>query len=245
MSITTILQVYRRPQYLQEQLEAIAKQTIKSDKIVIVHNEGEVDFNYPNNVQLVYANPNMKFHLRYAVGLLADTEYVSFFDDDTIPQPKWTENCINTIAKHDCICVTNGRIVDRVNKRQYGPGWSNPNNEEIEVDFGGHAIFLKKKNLKYMFFDDIIEHNNGEDIQLSANAQIFGKIPTFVPPHPVSNKEIWGSDPEKAMKYGCDPVSSWIVNKSHNQERFRLFDEYVKRGWKLILENNKHKITSF
>ena len=175
--------------------------------------------------------------------MLADTEYVSFLDDDTMPQPKWTENCINTIAKHDCICVTNGRIVDRKNKKQYGPGWSNPSDNEIEVDFGGHALFLRKKNLKYMFYDDIIEYNNGEDIQLSANAQIFGKIPTFVPPHPKSNRELWGSDPEKAMKYGCDSVSSWIVNKTHNQERFNLFDEYVKRGWKLILENTAHRIT--
>ena len=236
MSITTILQLYKRPEYLQEQLEAVMKQTIKSDKIIIVHNEGEVNFKYPENVQVIYAKPNMKFHLRFAIGLLADTEYVSFLDDDTIPQPKWYENCINTIKKHDCICGTNGRIVDRKNKRQFGPGWSNPSDNEVEVDFVGHAWFLRKENLKYMWYDNIIEFNNGEDVQLSANAQIFAGIPTFVPPHPMLNKEVWGSDPTKAMKYGCDSVASWIVNKMHNQERYILFDEYVRRGWKLLLE---------
>jgi len=236
--ITTIIQVYKRPEYLKEQLEAVKKQTVKSDKLIIVHNEGVIDknFEYPEGAQVVYANPNMKFHLRFAVGLLIDTEYVSFLDDDTIPQPGWYQNCLNTIEKHDCICVTNGRIVDRARKTQYGPGWSNPSNDEVEVDFGGHAWFMKKNNLKYMWFDEIIEYNNGEDIQLSANAQIFGKIPTFVPPHPANDMSIWGSDPKKAMEYGCDSVSSWIKNKNHNIERYKLFDEYVKKGWKLLLE---------
>lgn len=238
MSITTVLQIYKRPDYLKEQLEAIDTQTIKSERIFIVHNEGGVKFDIPEreDIQYFYISPNQKFHPRFALGLLAKTEYVSFFDDDTIPGSRWVENCINTINKHDCICVTNGRIIDRINKRQYGPGWSNPSDKEVEVDFGGHAWFLKKKNLKYMFYDDIIEYNNGEDIQLSANAKIFANIPTFVPPHPISDKTLWGSDPEKAMKFGCDSVSSWIVNKTHNQERYRLFDEYVKRSWKLLLE---------
>jgi len=240
MSITTILQIYKRPNYLKEQIQAIKNQTIKSDKIMIVHNEGGITFNYSRDiqkdVQLIYANPNMKFHLRFAIALLCQSEYVAFFDDDTIPQPQWYENCLNTIKKHDCICVTNGRIIDRKNNKQYGPGWGNPSDNEVEVDFGGHAWFLRKKNLKYMWYDDIIEYNNGEDIQLSANAQIFGKIPTIVPPHPSSNKRLWGSDPQKAIEYGCDSVASWIVNKSHNKERYKLFDEYVKRGWKLILE---------
>jgi len=90
--------------------------------------------------------------------------------------------------------------------------------------------------LKYMWCDETMEHNNGEDIQLSANAQKYGGVPTFVPPHPLSDRSLWGSDPEKAMKYGCDPVSSWIINKTHNQERYNLFDKYVEKGWKLILE---------
>lgn len=237
LNITTIIQIYKRPNYLQEQIEAVKNQTVKSDKIVIVHNEGEIKFKYPKDIQLVYANPNLKFHLRYAVGLLMNTEYISMLDDDTIPQPRWYENCIETIKKHNCICVTNGRIVDRKNKTQYGPGWSNPSNNERLVDFGGHALFFKKSTLKYMWYDEIIEYNTGEDIQLSANAQIYGNIPTYVPPHPRENKNLWGADPEKSMKYGCDEMSSWIVNKeTHNSERFKLFDEYVKKGWKLVLE---------
>lgn len=231
--ITTILQIFKRPEYLQEQLEAIANQTVKSEHIIIVHNEGEVDFEYPDNVQLIYANPNTKFHLRFAVGLLVDTEYVSFLDDDTIPQTGWNQNCIDTIKKHDCLCVTNGRIF--VPPQSWAaPGWSNPCDKEVLVDFGGHAWFLKSENLQYMWRDKIHEYNNGEDIMLSANLKRYGNIPTYVPPHPVDNKEIWGSDPEKAMKFGNDNVAHWIIEPTHSEERFALVRNYAKKGWETI-----------
>jgi hypothetical protein len=233
--ITTILQVYKRPDYLAEQLEAIEKQTIKTDRLIIVHNEGNIEqnFNYPDNTQVIYANPNMKFHLRFAIGLLADTEYVSFLDDDTIPQPGWYQNCIDTIKKHDCLCVTNGRIY--VPPRSWaGPGWGNPSDDEVLVDFGGHAWFLKTENLKYMWQDKIYEYKNGEDIMLSANLQIYANIPTYVPPHPRGNMLIWGSDPEKAKKYGSDSVAHWITQPTHFEERFNLIETYQKKGWKTI-----------
>ena len=238
--ITTILQIYKRPQYLAEQLEAIRKQTTKSDKLIIVHNYGGIplsDFDIPEDATVIAANDNLKYHLRFAIGLLAETEYVSFFDDDTIPGENWYKNCVETIDKHNCICVTNGRIVNRVKRQQYGPGWSNPSDTEVLVDFGGHAWFMRTETLKFMWFGNILEYRNGEDIQLSANAQIFGNIPTFVPPHPRADMSVWGSG-KNAMKYGSDEVSSWIVNAStHNDERYRLFDKYVEKGWKLILEN--------
>ncbi len=236
MLLTTILQVYKRPQYLIEQLIAIESQTVKSDKIIIVHNEGGFKFKYPKNVELIYAKPNRKFHLRFAIGLLETSDYLAFYDDDTIPGIRWIENCIETIKKHECVCVTTGRIVDRKNKTQLAPGWNNPSDNEHLVDFGGHSWVLQTKNLKYMWYDNSLNLNNGEDIQLSANSQIFGNIPTYVPPHPISDKTLWGTNPEKAMMYGCDPVSSWMVNLTHNEDRFKLFDEYVKKGWKLLLE---------
>ena len=234
--LTTILQIYRRPNYLKEQIKAIQNQTIKSDKIIVIHNEGNIKFDYPDNIELIYANPNRKFHLRFVIGLLEQSEYLVFYDDDTIPGQQWHKNCIDTINKHNCICGTNGRIVDRKNRKQYGAGWTSPSSNETKVDLVGHSWFMKKETLKYMFYDDIIEYENGEDIQLSANAQIFANIPTYVPPHPSSDKSLWGSDPLKGMKYGSDTVASYICNRKHHQERYDLFDIYVKKGWKLILE---------
>ena len=233
MSVTTILQIFKRPNYLKEQLEAVLNQSVKSDKIIVVHNEGDIKIEYPDNVQLIYANPNMKFHLRFAIGLLTDTEYVSFLDDDTIPQSRWYENCIETIRRHDCLCVTNGRIYVPPDKWA-APGWGNPIDNEMLVDFGGHAWFLRQENLKYMWYDKVYEFKNGEDIMLSANLQVYGNIPTYVPPHPPSDLTMWGSHPEKAKKFGSDAVAHWLTQPTHFKERFDLVEKYAEKGWKLI-----------
>jgi len=239
-TITSYLQCYKRPDYLVEQIEAIKKQTIPTSKFVIVHNEGGMEIDYASAyfsgkpLDVFYANPNQKFHFRFTIALLASTEYVAFFDDDTIPGEKWFENCIDTIKRHDCVCVTNGRIYTHDKRSPWlCPGWGNPSTKEIEVDFGGHAWFLKTENLRYMWQDKIHNINNGEDIMLSANLKRFGGIPTFVPPHPPTDKSLWGSG-DKAVKYGSDEVASWIVNPIHFEERVELIEKYIKSGWKTL-----------
>jgi len=237
--ITTILQIYRRTNYLKEQLSAIDAQTIKSEKIFIVHNEGGVQFDIPKrkDIQYFYISPNLKFHPRFALGLLAQTEYVFFYDDDTIPGSRWHENCINTIKKHDCLCGANGRNILPSLGQLCPAGWGKPSDEETEVDFVGHAWALRTDNLKYMWYDGRIhEPLNGEDIMLSANLQIYGNIPTFVPPHPPNNLSLWGSNPEKARKYGSDEHSHWLVRKEHYEEREQLTQHFVNKGWKLMYQ---------
>lgn len=242
MSIATFLQIYRRPKYFKEQLEAIEGQTINTDELYIVHNEGgkKYNFDYPKGAQIIYADPNQKFHFRFAVALLAQTDYIAIFDDDTIPQPKWFENCLNTIEKHDCICVTTGVRVQK-SKNGWGKwkkvGWQFANENEEKVDFGGHAWFLKTENLKYMWYDDIQDYDNGEDMMLSANCQIYGGIPTYVSPQPKDDISGWGSHPKKGQKYGSDGVAQWLINASHSQERAKLVKYYINQGWNLYEEN--------
>jgi len=234
-TITTILQTYKRPKYLQSQIDAIKNQSMQSDDIIIVQNGEETNFNYPDDIHTIKSSENMKFHLRFAIGLLAKTKYVCFFDDDTIPGQNWYWNCVNTIQQTNAICVGNGRIIDINKKTWYGSGWGNPSNNITPVDFGGHVWFLKTEQLKYMWFDKIYNYNNGEDIQLSANANIFGNIKTVVPPHPKDDKSLWSS--LKGIEYGADDVASYKVNPIHFAERFALIEEYVKKGWNLLIEH--------
>jgi GT2 family glycosyltransferase len=239
MKIATIIQTFKRKDYLKEQIAAVKSQTVKSDEIIIVHNEGDVKIKFPKVDRYFYANPNHFFHYRYSIALLLEADYISMLDDDTILQPNWYKNCLETIKQYNCICVSNGRIVDRKNRRQFGMGWGVPNEIPMKVDFGGHSLFFKKEVLKYMWQDEIMNYQNGEDIMLSANAQIYGGIQTYVPPHPKDDLSQWGSHPEKAAKYGSDPVSSWLVRREvHTLERQKLFDQYVEKGWKLVLEEN-------
>jgi hypothetical protein len=231
---TVILQTYKRPSYLLDQINAVKNQTIKPDRIVIVHNDGGENFDFPEDAEVILARPNRKYHLRFAVGLLEETDYLFFYDDDTLPGAEWHENCINTIKKHDCICVTNGRDIVEQTKSQTCPGgWCNPNEKEVRCWFGGHSWALRKKNLKYMWYDDPVELKNGEDIQLSANAWLFNEIPTYIPPHPKENKALWGS--LKGMLLGSDPVASYLCNPTHYIERWKLIEYYLNKGWQPII----------
>ncbi len=237
--ITVILNCYKRPQYLKEQIEAIRKQTIPPDDIWIWYNKPEDGIQYDlseYDCKVATVNHNFKFHGRFAFGLLAQTEYVAFFDDDTIPGNQWFENCLDTINNgYDGILGSTGVLL---NHNHYSGntkyGWtSNHNNEVVEVDLVGHSWFMKKEYLKYLWYEDPVSWENGEDMQLSYLAQKYGNINTYVPPHPNKNKELWGSLPELGVSYGNDNNASWR-KKTHNTLRDNIVKAQITRGWILV-----------
>jgi len=228
-TITTILQTYKRPNYLKEQLLSIENQTVKSDKLIIVQNEGGVKFDYPKDAHVIHSSVNMRYHLRFAIGLLAQTEYIFFFDDDTMCGERFVEKAVEFIKKNNCIVVGNGRIIHPEEKKWDCPGWGNPCDDSIECDFGGHVIGLKTEWLKYMWAEDPIRYDNCEDMQISFNCFRFAGIKTFTMPHPLSDKSVWSS--LKGNELGSDSVASWIVNPSHFGDRWDTIDKYIERGY--------------
>jgi len=238
MKITTILQTWKRPQYLSEQINAIRNQTIKSDKIIIVMNEGGIKFDLSKykDCEIIYSSVNRKYHFRFAVGLVEDCDYLFFYDDDTISGTKFYETAIDLINKKECVAVGNGRILYPEEKKWGCPGWGNPCDDATEVDFGGHCWGMKKDYLKYMWYDDPKIYSNCEDMQISFNCFRFNKIRTFVTPHPINERERWSS--LKGSVYGSDSVASWITNKNHFQERWEIIDKYIKEGYIPLIKRN-------
>ena len=234
-TITTILQIFKRPDYLKEQLAAINNQSIKPDKIIIVQNEGGANFDFPENAHVIYSSINLKYHLRFAIGLLAQTEYIFFFDDDTIPGSRFFEKAIELINEKNCIIVGNGRIIHHEKRQWDCPGWGNPTTQAIatECDFGGHVIGIKKEWLKYMWYEDPIRYDNCEDMQISFNCFRFAGIRTFVMPHPLNDKSVWSS--LKGSEYGSDSVASWLTNPAHFEDRWDTIDKYIFQGYVPLL----------
>ena len=73
-NITVILNCYKRPEYLKEQIEAIENQTIKPKEIWIWYNAPEnskqIDLNENfGKYKIIQSNHNFKFHARFAMGL--------------------------------------------------------------------------------------------------------------------------------------------------------------------------------
>lgn len=236
--ITVILNCYKRPQYLKEQIESIRNQSIPPEDIWIWYNKPEDGEQYDLTYlgcKVATCNHNFKFHGRFAFGLLAQTEYVAFFDDDTLPAPKWFESCINELKNEDLILGTTGV---RYDGDAYDPhtkfGWNGVNNNTLEyVDLVGHTWFMKRSTLKYLWYETPISWENGEDIQLSGFAYKYGNIKTAVPPHPKNNLDIWGS--VKGMDYGNDSKAShWKSN--HSSLRNQISNTLIKSGYIKVID---------
>lgn len=238
--ITTILNVYRRPYYLPEQIASIRNQTIKTSEIWLWINDHEdnrsFDYDSLGVDKIIRSNYNFKYHGRFTLALLAQTPFVSVFDDDTIPGDMWYENCINTMKTTNGILGGAGIIL---NSKQYANhervGWPSQNLTTTRVDLVGHAWFIPKKAINVMW-NETPYLNNGEDIQLSFNAQKYAGIETFCPPHNPSNLRMWssltpyekGNDDKASSNGSLMPISDFYY------QRDMCVSYAVSNGWNTV-----------
>ena len=254
--ITCILNGYKRGVNLQEQLEALKNQSLPPDEILVWYNNpGEdtlINYDIGTEVPVAYCNYNFGVWARFAYAFMARNPYVCVFDDDTIPGKKWLENCMNTMKTHEGLLGTVGLVYPKPlppeQSSYYEPyvrvGWPDGGNieETMEVDLVGHSWFFKKEWLSHMWREIPNPKYNtcGEDMHFSYMLQKYAGIKTFVPPHPITDKEMWGSI--KGAQYGGDINSLWESNqRSVEGVPFRaLMNEYFHnqrlKGWKLVYE---------
>ena len=235
--VTVILNCYRRPEYLEAQIKAIKEQTIKPKEIwlwVNYHEDNEnIDFSRLG-VDKVFRNDyNWKFYGRFAGALLARTEYIAMFDDDTIPGNRWLENCFSTMKTHEGVLGGAGVILK--DDKYFGHdryGWSSQNEETIEVDLVGHAWFFKTEWLQYLWKERPFTWENGEDIQFSYLAQKYGNIKTYCPPHPPSDRSLHSS--LKGYELGVDSKAT-SATRNHSvfyTQRNACVKNAIDNGWK-------------
>ena len=237
--ISVILNVYKRPYSLEEQINAIFNQSIKvnPEDIHIWYNYSDVQQSLPNNkaIKTYQCNWNTKFHGRFTIPLLCKTPYIAMFDDDVIPGKDWFKNCIETIEKCNGILGTSGVILKGKGYRPHQKyGWTGINNDDtVRVDLIGHNFFFKQEWSKYLWYEKQ-NFDNGEDIQLSYLCQKYGNINTFVPPHPRNNVELWGNVPGRDKNWGMDKNASYIVNRDHYMLRDKICIDCINNGWKTV-----------
>jgi len=236
--ISVILNVYKRPYSLEDQINAIKSQSIeiKSEDIHVWYNlpDEEIEQFLPSDkkIKTYRCNYNTKFFGRFTIPLLCKTKYVAIFDDDIIAGKYWFENCIRTIEKEDAILGGSG-VVLQGDKYvpNYKVGWNgNKSDVATEVDLVGHAWFFKQEYGKFMFEEEPPSWDNGEDMFLSYIAQKHG-IKTIVPPHPINDVEMWSNVPARDKNMGNDAAASWLNNKNHYAERNSIVTKLIERGW--------------
>jgi hypothetical protein len=242
-SITVILCAYNRPHFLSEQIAAIKSQSVPVSDIWLWYNQGSGPQITVPDIKVAYCNHNFKFFGRFAFAMLAQTEYIALFDDDTIPGPNWLEHCLSYMKTHPGILGTTGiQLKKKTYTGHIKIGWNGshgPNDTIKPVDLIGHAWFLKKEWLKYMWYEDPISWENGEDIHLSYSVKKFANIPSYVVPHPKDDLSVWGST--KGSDYGSDEHASWKKQPNkHINLRSKIVKDLIKRNWTpLFLEPSK------
>lgn len=234
-SVTAIINCYKRPKTVDAIILSLYAQTIVPDKIYVWWNDRYQlkHSKYSRYAINIVSDENLGVWARFRFALNADTEYIIIFDDDTIPGSKWVENCMRYREKGLLGTVglkfsSNTRYMDHVRV-----GWPAPNDTLQQVDIVGHSWFFKKEWLTH-YFRELPPTNFrlcGEDIHFSYILQKYCDIPTFVPPHPVSSPDLWGSlmgyelgTDAYAISMDPDASTKWDIP----------FNHYLKKGFTLI-----------
>ena len=240
-SITVILNGYRRPYNLPMQIDSIKNQSIKPEQVWLWINDHEdnrnIDFSNLGLDKVFKNDYNWKFYGRFAAALLADTEYVAIFDDDTVPGENWFKNCLEVMKEKEGILGSAGVILNSERYMLHDRcGWPTMNEETEEVDLVGHAWFFKREWLQYLWREKPFTWDNGEDIQFSYLSQKYGNIKTYCPPHPKNDLSMHGSI--LGNELGIDSKATSNNNEVTHEQFFTERDHCVKNaidnGWSTV-----------
>jgi hypothetical protein len=234
--ITAIVNVFKRPHTLDMQIDAIRSQTIPP-KFIFIWNNGNKTIDLSKykempDVRVFDNSHNFGVWSRFLIGFLAPTEYVCIFDDDTIPGSRWFENCINSMKKQKALYGTIGVIFNDLDKYTHHKryGWDGACDKSMPVDIVGHSWFFRREWLSFFVREAPQVYSKiacGEDMFFSFMLQKYANIPTLVPPHPMNDTSLWGSQPKTAWEYGCDGNSETGCHYSLDD----MFREYITRGF--------------
>jgi hypothetical protein len=107
-----------------------------------------------------------------------------------------------------------------------------------EVDLVCHAWFMRKEHPKFMWYEEPLNWENGEDIHLSYMALKHGGVKTFVPPHPEHNLAFWSCRPDFGKVVGRTSVATSKL-ADHKSIRNDVVDKYRADGWKIVSVRGK------
>mgnify|MGYP003633306627 CR=1 FL=1 len=238
--ISIILNVYKRPYTLEHQIESIKNSSIdiKSENIHVWYNNVDgLEQPLPKDplIKTYRSSWNTTFFGRFTIPLMCRTPYIAMFDDDMMCGTKWLENCVNNIEKKDGILGGSGI---QVLQKRYRPnkviGWNGTKVENpTEVDLVGHAWFFKQEYAKFMWEEEPPSWENGEDMFFSYMAQKHG-IPTYVPPHPQTDMEMWSNVPTRDNKWGVDRNAHSLSHGNHIPLRDKIVGQLIDKDWKTV-----------
>ncbi|WP_447529196.1 hypothetical protein [Vreelandella sp. TE19] len=232
---TAIITLYKRQDYLPEQLMAIKNQSIPPDSIIIIQNENHIEIDpfiiQKFNLKVIRSDIN-SLYFRWIVGYLVDSCYVCVFDDDVIPGSRWIESCFAASRKFNALVGPSGR---RAAPKKKEKAWKSIENLSVNTyefcDWVCNSYFFKKEWIKYVV--EASRYGNTQktfdDIQLATTLKMYGDINTVVPPQ-VDKKSIFNGHIRR--EYGHDEHALWKRHASdHADQRRELIQKLDESGF--------------
>jgi hypothetical protein len=237
--ITCIINCYKRWLGVYDIISALRSQTVRPKEIHVLFNTLPPTHllqdlrDDPDITNILCSDINLGVWNRFAYALTSKTEYVCIFDDDTVPGSRWLENCLDSMSDQEGLYGTVGlRLFDPecyMNHQRLG--WPSPNSEIEEVDLVGHSWFFKRDWLS-SYWRDLPPATGfdfmGEDMHMSFAIQKYLGLSTYVPPHPLDDRSLWGSI---ASQRGVDEHAISMTGKASRMD-FAV-NRLINLGWKL------------
>lgn len=231
--LTVLLTVYKRDT-LDQQLEALANQTIIPKEVVVYH---DCDFRKipkrrlkKKGVQVVENSWNTKYIGRFAYMINAPTEWIAVVDDDLILGSDCLRTYLEQAKKLDAIVGGIGRI-----------GFTNPSYGKLEQppdygirpdpvlsDYVGQMWVFRKQLLFDMFSVPPSTYATGEDMHLCFAARLRSGILSYAAAQPTEESV---SDVAYG-KYGGDKFASY--RKTPESDRAAVETYFTGLGMSLI-----------
>jgi hypothetical protein len=254
MRVTTVLNVYKRPELVLEQIECIKAQSVESDiwvDMTIPVDEDSNEYiglatvikgNHPQVKLNIHWNQNLYHFGRLYYAMNAQTDFVYIVDDDMFPGKLYLEMALEVFEKfNDCGAVCGyGVNLDRAKKGyavQNVWGWHNLRKNKSQplttVDMGGHSWLMPTYLLRLAMAEQPLAVENGEDLFLSKQIQtIQSAYPrkVYCLTDVKGMPETYPTDPAKSWEVGNDEHATWRLS-NHKQIRDGIVEEYKKQGW--------------
>lgn len=245
---TAIITLWKRKEYLGEQLKAIMEQTIPPESIIIIKNEKHIEIKeeYVNTYPITVISSELNsLYTRWIIGYLTNTKYVNVFDDDVIPGRKWIESCIRVCETKNALVGPSGRIACP-NKN---PAWKSVDidikgerkfcceDKDVECDWVCNSYFFKTEWIKYITSAEryLNTQKTFDDIQLATTLRHYGGIKVFVPKQPKDDLDRNG---HIKRHYGHDEYALWKRSQStHTDKRNILINKINNSDYTWVLDD--------
>lgn len=221
-TITAILTVYKRVDYLEKQIQSLLDQTVKIDKFIINVNLRHRKDTYMEiinrlipNALIVENSENLGVWSRFFLWFNCNTDFVFVIDDDIIPWPWYLENCMKCFEEKRWIYWSWWCRFKSLQVRQERKMITESNNipsEITEVDMSWHSWFFPRDYLPVMFNrlpDDLEKYKVcWEELWISYITRKHYWIPTYIPP--MNNRHItWNLEPKLGIDSNANYNSYW------------------------------------